>query len=397
MKKIIFSLLLMGFCLQSYAIDKQELADTLSSIVSQHAYAGKVAVSRIRVRNQQIFVHTNATLSHISFTPQEVRDIRLLVSQLVLGNNQGKVSIYSGDLELGELITSVHKARPANMRYTLNQVPAWVRNVSLPYSAPNGLSGKHIALWGSHGRYYHQTMEQWLWQRAKLWTTVEDVYTSSYTMPFLVPMLENAGAVVVQPRERDTQAVEDVVDEIEAMRREGERAPHDAGVIGDPAEAIRQEEKTPLWWAIAKVIGGLAVLIVSCDLFVDNAVAVARSFGVNDAFISLTLIACGTSLPELAASVVAAFKKNTQLALGNIVGSNIFNILLILGVSSQVMPLTSAGITWVDYVVMIAAAAFPLLFGFRGKIGRVGGAVMVLCFALYTWYLMAGFLSITGL
>ena len=218
MKKIIFSLLLIGFCLQNYAIDKQELADTLSSIVSQHAYAGKVAVSRIRVRNQQIFVYTNATLSHISFTPQEVRDIRLLVSQLVLGNNQGKVSIYSGELELGELITSVHKARPANMRYTLNQVPAWVRNVSLPYSAPNGLSGKHIALWGSHGRYYHQTMEQWLWQRAKLWTTVEDVYTSSYTMPFLVPMLENAGAVVVQPRERDTQAVEDVVDEVEAVQ-----------------------------------------------------------------------------------------------------------------------------------------------------------------------------------
>ena len=170
----------------------------------------------------------------------------------------------------------------------------------------------------------------------------------------------------------------------------GESAPHDAGVIGDPAEAIRQEEKTPLWWAIAKVIGGLAVLIVSCDLFVDNAVAVARSFGVNDAFISLTLIACGTSLPELAASVVAAFKKNTQLALGNIVGSNIFNILLILGVSSQVMPLTSVGITWVDYVVMIAAATVPLLFGFKGKIGRVGGLLMVASFVLYTWYLLMG-------
>ena len=173
-------------------------------------------------------------------------------------------------------------------------------------------------------------------------------------------------------------------------KEKGERAPHDVGVIGDPAEAIRQEEKTPLWWAIAKVIGGLAVLIVSCDLFVDNAVAVARSFGVNDAFISLTLIACGTSLPELAASVVAAFKKNTQLALGNIVGSNIFNILLILGVSSQVMPLTSVGITWVDYVVMIAAATVPLLFGFKGKIDRVGGLLMVASFVLYTWYLLMG-------
>ena len=174
-------------------------------------------------------------------------------------------------------------------------------------------------------------------------------------------------------------------------KEKGERAPHEAR--GE--EAIRREgeeamDTTPLWWAIAKVIGGLAVLIVSCDLFVENAVAVARSFGVNDAFISLTLIACGTSLPELAASVVAAFKKNTQLALGNIVGSNIFNILLILGLSSQVMPLTSVGITWVDYVVMIAAATVPLLFGFKRKIGRVGGLLMVASFVLYTWYLLMG-------
>ena len=162
------------------------------------------------------------------------------------------------------------------------------------------------------------------------------------------------------------------------------------GVGQESNEEIEQEDRTPLWWAIAKVIGGLAVLIVSCDLFVDNAVAVARSFGVNDAFISLTLIACGTSLPELAASVVAAFKKNTQLALGNIVGSNIFNILLILGVSSQVMPLTCRGITLVDYMVMIVAATVPLLFGFKGKIGRVGGLLMVASFVLYTWYLLMG-------
>ena len=148
------------------------------------------------------------------------------------------------------------------------------------------------------------------------------------------------------------------------------------------------EEKTPLWLAIVKVLGGLAVLITSCDFFVDNAVAVAKSFGVSDAIISLTLIACGTSLPELAASVAAAVKKNTQLALGNIIGSNIFNITLILGVSSQVMPLTSAGITYVDYIVMIAAATLTLLFGFKGKIGRVGGIFMFICFVLYNLYLI---------
>jgi cation:H+ antiporter len=155
-----------------------------------------------------------------------------------------------------------------------------------------------------------------------------------------------------------------------------------------PMEESSQEDGTPLWKAILKVVGGLALLITSCDFFVDNAVLIAKSFGVNDAFISLTLIACGTSLPELAASLAAAVKKNTQLALGNIVGSNIFNITLILGLSSQVMPLTSSGITIVDYLVMIGASILPLLFGFRGKIGRLGGALMVICYIAYNWYLI---------
>lgn len=155
-----------------------------------------------------------------------------------------------------------------------------------------------------------------------------------------------------------------------------------------PVEEASQEDGTPLWKAILKVAGGLALLISSCDFFVDNAVLIAKSFGVNDAFISLTLIACGTSLPELAASLAAAVKKNTQLALGNIVGSNIFNITLILGLSSQVMPLTSSGITIIDYLVMIGASILPLIFGFRGKIGRTGGAFMFMCFVAYNWYLI---------
>lgn len=149
-----------------------------------------------------------------------------------------------------------------------------------------------------------------------------------------------------------------------------------------------QPDTVPMWKAVAKTVIGLAVLITSCDFFVDNAVLIAKSFGVSDAFISLTLIACGTSLPELAASVAAALKKNTQLALGNIIGSNIFNITWILGLSSQVMPLNSAGITFVDYIVMTVAAALPLLLGFRGKIGRLSGAILFLGFVAYTWFLL---------
>lgn len=152
-------------------------------------------------------------------------------------------------------------------------------------------------------------------------------------------------------------------------------------------EASNNTPTSPLWLAIVKIVGGLTLLIISCDLFVDNAVAIAKSFGVNDAFISLTLIACGTSLPELAASIAAAVKRNTALALGNIVGSNIFNITLILGLSSQVMPLTSAGITTVDYAVMIAAAVAIFILGLRGNINRLSGTILVAGFIMYTWYL----------
>ena len=143
-----------------------------------------------------------------------------------------------------------------------------------------------------------------------------------------------------------------------------------------------------LWKAVLKVVGGLVLLVTACDFFVDNAVLIAKSFGVDDAFISLTLIACGTSLPELAASLAAAVKKNTALALGNIIGSNIFNITLILGICSQVMPLTSSGITFVDYAVMIVAAFVPLIIGLFGRINRVAGLFMVLCFVIYNWYLV---------
>ena len=149
-----------------------------------------------------------------------------------------------------------------------------------------------------------------------------------------------------------------------------------------------QERNDPLWLAIVKVAGGLAVLIISCDFFVDNAVLIAKSFGVNDAFISLTLIACGTSLPELSASIAAALKKNTSMALGNVVGSNIFNIALILGLSSQVTPLTSTGITVVDYLIMIASVVVLYAFGKNCKIERYEGVLLFIGFIGYTWYLI---------
>ena len=140
---------------------------------------------------------------------------------------------------------------------------------------------------------------------------------------------------------------------------------------------------------IGKVLFGLAVLIISSRFFLDNAIVIAKSWGVNEAFIAITLVACGTSLPELAASLVAAARKNTQLALGNVVGSNIFNLSLILGVASQITPLTSSGITPIDYAVMVFAGAAPLLLCYKGKLNRWAGALLFLSFVGYNIHLIS--------
>ncbi len=154
------------------------------------------------------------------------------------------------------------------------------------------------------------------------------------------------------------------------------------------AETGKYAWKNSLWFAAVSILGGLAALIISSNFFVDEAVAIAKKLGVSDAFISITLLACGTSLPELAASVTAALKKDTDMALGNIVGSNIFNATMILGTASLITPLSTGKIGFVDYAAMILAAVLPLLFGLKGKIGRAGGAAMLLCYAAYTWYIV---------
>lgn len=153
----------------------------------------------------------------------------------------------------------------------------------------------------------------------------------------------------------------------------------------DDGGAARQPK---IGWSALRIVFGLAALVAGSHFFVDSAVAIARAWGVDDAFISVTLIACGTSAPELAASLAAAFKKNTQLALGNIVGSNIFNITFILGVSSQIAPLSGGGIMPVDYLVMIGSAAVLLLFGIQRVIPRWGGVLMVVAYAAYAAYLV---------
>lgn len=144
--------------------------------------------------------------------------------------------------------------------------------------------------------------------------------------------------------------------------------------------------------SIIMIVGGLAGLIFGGRLFVDSATAIAKIFGVSDKFIAITVMAAGTSMPELATCVVAALKGKGQLALGNVLGSNIFNILLILGGSSLIQPLSFAGITFVDMLTILAGAILIFLsaFMFRKKeLDRIEGAIFILLMAAYMWYLIA--------
>lgn len=144
--------------------------------------------------------------------------------------------------------------------------------------------------------------------------------------------------------------------------------------------------------AIGLVIAGLAGLIVGGKLFVNSATEIAKMLGVSDKFIAVTILAGGTSLPELATCVVAAARKKGQLALGNILGSNVFNILLILGCSAVVHPLQFSGITLVDMGTLMLSALLVFTSAYTGKkdmIDRFDGTLLLLCEAAYmTWLII---------
>ena len=140
------------------------------------------------------------------------------------------------------------------------------------------------------------------------------------------------------------------------------------------------------------ILGGLAALIFGGRLFVNSATEIAKGFGMSEKFIAITIMAAGTSMPELATSVVAAFKKKGQLALGNVIGSNISNILLILGGSALINPLSFTGMTVVDMGVLLGCTIFLLAFAFTFKkkeIDRIEGIILLLAMAAYMWYLIS--------
>lgn len=144
--------------------------------------------------------------------------------------------------------------------------------------------------------------------------------------------------------------------------------------------------------SVLMIVGGLAGLIIGGKLFVNSATELARMFGVSDKFIAITVMAAGTSMPELATCVVAALKGRGQLALGNILGSNISNILLILGGSALINPLSFTGMTTVDLGTILLSSVFILLSAFlfkKKELDRAEGIILLMIEACYMWYLIS--------
>lgn len=156
-------------------------------------------------------------------------------------------------------------------------------------------------------------------------------------------------------------------------------------------EASRKPLK-PLWITLAMIVGGLAALIGGGELFLDSAVKIARHFGISESVIAITLVAGGTSLPELASSTVSLLKGSSDMALGNVLGSNIANILLILGVSATIHPLTLTGISKVDLLMVVLGPVllFFSAFTFRRKaVDRIEGAAFLALYVAYIGYLFS--------
>lgn len=159
--------------------------------------------------------------------------------------------------------------------------------------------------------------------------------------------------------------------------------------IPEQTTAVKKEKKKPIWLSIILAVVGLACIIFGGDLVVDNASTIAKTAGMSETLVGLTIVAVGTSLPELVTSVVASIKKENDIAIGNVIGSNIFNIIFILGLSSTISTLTLSWAQFIDMLVMLGSGIILLLIAlFSKKMQRWQGAIIVLLYVGYIVYII---------
>ena len=160
-----------------------------------------------------------------------------------------------------------------------------------------------------------------------------------------------------------------------------------AAAEAEAAEEAAEMTKSPVMiWV--NIVLGLACIVLGGQLAVNGATGIARMFGLSETLIGLTIVAIGTSLPELVTSIVAARKGQNEIAMGNVIGSNLVNILLILGVSAVITPIPVQATSIIDCLFLIAISVVFYLPARKGKLGRLPGAVMAAMYVAYTAYLI---------
>lgn len=219
--------LILIFCLISFGLNNRlqaqknlqsQISDSLTVIANSQTKQGKISVININAneKNNTLLITAADKLENIPFRPENVKRIYRAIS-LITAQKYPEYSIVCqvNNQKIEDLIPNFYRTENIDSSRIFSvKVPfhPLVKNISRPFEIPNGLQNRNIALWQSHGKYYDQKQARWVWQRARVFQVVEDLYTQSYVLPFLVPMLENAGANVLLPRERDTQLNEVIVD-----------------------------------------------------------------------------------------------------------------------------------------------------------------------------------------
>ncbi len=219
LKHTILFIGILCFCIpvqaQNYSIELQKrIGEKINSIVQQEVSVGKVAIDTI-IENKTINVIFNDNLSYYPLRKESVNLFYHLIKQELSSEKQidKDLIIYSDNHPIEFLIPKYHQGNRKNKNtFSHSNKRPFIENISKPYQSSKGLYNRHIALWQSHGFYYEPKLSRWEWQRARIFQTVEDLYTQSFVLPYLVPMLEAAGANVFLPRERDTQTHEIIID-----------------------------------------------------------------------------------------------------------------------------------------------------------------------------------------
>lgn len=187
---------------------RESIGKYLTEAANKQAWVGKIKVDSVSILKKKVQLFATVNLANIGYNKQLVDELYGSLKQILPDTyKKHTIELYSDGYKIEDYI-------PFNRKERFENKPATplVINKSTPHNIKKGLTGRHIAMWQSHGWYYEQKLSRWEWQRARIFQTVEDLYTQSYVLPYLVPMLENAGANVLLPRERDIQRHEVIVD-----------------------------------------------------------------------------------------------------------------------------------------------------------------------------------------